>query len=106
MVAYRAETAMASQIKSDTIDTPEARQLILDLFVTEADILPDQENNTLRVRVHGASRPVVNRTWENLFDTLNEAEIIYPGTDMKLRYELGATMGERETKGVSAISRK
>lgn len=92
MVAYRAETALAGQIKSDTIDTPEARQLILDLCVTEADILPDQKSNTLLVRVHGASRPVVNRTWEKLFDVLNEAEIIYPGTDMKLRYELGAKM--------------
>jgi len=89
MVAYRAETAMAAQLKSKTIDTPAARQMLLDLFSTEADIIPDKENKILTIRVHGASRPEVNRVWEDLFITLNKAEIIYPGTEMQLRYELG-----------------
>jgi hypothetical protein len=89
MVAYRAETAMAAYLKSKTVGTSAARQILLDLFSTEADILPDKENNILRVQAHGASRPAVNRVLEKLFVTLNEAEVIYPGTDMQLHYELG-----------------
>ncbi len=89
MVAYRAETAMAAHLKSSTVDTPAARQILLDLFSTEADIIPDTENNILCVQVHGASRPAVNRVLEKLFVTLNEAEVVYPGTDMQLRYGLG-----------------
>jgi hypothetical protein len=93
MIAYRAETAMAALLKSKTVDTPAARQILLDLFSTEADIIPDKENKILLVQIHGASRPVVNRVLEDLFVTLNKTEMIYPGTEMQLRYELGVKTG-------------
>lgn len=89
MIAYRAETAMASVLRCSTIDTAAARQLLIDLFTTEADIIPDNENKQLRVRIHGASRPAANRAIERLVVHLNEAEITYPGTDMKMVYGLG-----------------
>jgi hypothetical protein len=75
------------------VDTPAARQILLDLFSREADIIPDKENKILLVQVHGASRPVVNRALEDLFVTLNKTEMVYPGTEMQLRYELGAKRG-------------
>ena len=56
MIAYRAETAMIGLITSPTVDSPKARRLLQDLFVTEADILPDPENKKLKIRVHSASR--------------------------------------------------
>jgi hypothetical protein len=71
------------------VDTPAARRLLQDLFVTEADILPDAENKILKIKVHSASRPAANRSFQSLFEKLNEAEIIYPGTNMRLIYELG-----------------
>lgn len=89
MIAYRAETAMAALLIGPTIDTPMARRLLQDLFMTEADILPDAENNVLRIRVHSASRPAANKSLQGLLDQLNESEIIYPGTDMRIVYELG-----------------
>jgi hypothetical protein len=64
-----------------------------DLFVTEADILPEPENQLLRVRIHGASTPAANRAFRHLFEQLNEANVLYPGTDMRLTYELGACNG-------------
>ena len=57
MVAYRSETAMAGLLLSPTVDLSAARALLQSLFVTEADILPDTENNLLRVRIHNASTP-------------------------------------------------
>ena len=89
MIAYRAETAMAGLIKGPTVDTPAARRILQDLFVTEADILPDADAKILTVRVHKGSRPAVNRALSLLFKRLNESEVIYPGTDMRISYELG-----------------
>ena len=88
MIAYRAETAMATLLTSSTIDFPMARQLLQTLFVTEADILPDKANKQLRIRVHSTSRPASNKAIEKLFEQLNQTEINYPGTDLRLIYEL------------------
>lgn len=89
MIAYRSETAMVELLKGTGVDSAAARRLLQDLFVNEADILPDPDAKELRVRVHTASRPATNRALTILFDQLNEAEVQYPGTDMILVYELG-----------------
>ena len=81
---------MASILIGKTVDFPAARCLLQDLFATEADILPDIENKILHVRVHGASRPAANRSLAQLFEQLNNAQVKYPGTDMRLVYQLRA----------------
>ncbi len=93
MIAYRAETAMARELRSATVDTPQARRLLQDLYVTEADILPEPEEGILRVRVHNTSRPAANRALAQLMEQLNETEFTYPGTDLRLVYELAGGAG-------------
>ncbi len=66
-----------------------ARTLLQGLYNTEADILPDEENSLLRIRVHRASRPAANKSLQNLFAKLNESKTKYPGSDLTLYYELG-----------------
>jgi hypothetical protein len=88
MIAYRAETAMAGLLLGPTVNMSDARRLLQGLFVTDADILPDIENQCLRVRVHNASTPADNRSIAGLLDELNKAEIIYPGSNLRLAYEL------------------
>jgi transposase len=88
MIAYRAETAMAAMLLGPTVDMPDARRLLQGLFVTDADLLPDMENNRLRVRIHNASTPADNRSIAVLLDELNKAEIEYPGSNLRLTYEL------------------
>jgi hypothetical protein len=88
MISYRAETAMGSLLKGPTVDMAAARRLLQDLYVTEADILPRPEENLLHVRVHNASRPAANAALAQLFIELNAAEVCYPGTDMRMTYEL------------------
>lgn len=90
MIAYRAETAMASVLVSSVVDFASARRLLQDLFVMEADILPDPANRLVNVCVHGASRPAANRALEQLFSQINDAQVQYPGTDMRLVYVLQA----------------
>jgi transposase len=98
MIAYRAETAMAALLVGPTLDFAEARRLLQDLFVTEADILPDPENKLLHVRIHSASRPAANRSLDHLIARLNEAQVQYPGTDMCLVYELRGTEAKEAAK--------
>jgi hypothetical protein len=79
---------MAGILKSETIDMPAARRLLQDLYVTEADILPNPNDKVLTVRVHNASRPAANKALNRLFNELNSAKLCYPGTNMKMKYVL------------------
>ncbi len=81
---------MAGLITGPNVDTSEARSILQNLFMTEADILPEPHNKLLRIRVHGASRPVANRIVAILLEKLNEMEVQYPGADMKVHYEIGS----------------
>jgi len=93
MIAYRAETAMVGLLTGPAVDAAAARGLLQDLFVTEADMLPEPEKHLLRIRIHGASTPAANRALLRLIEQLNAAEMLYPGTDLRLTYELGAWNG-------------
>ena len=88
MVAYRAETAMASIVRESLARTDDARSLLRDLFRSEADLVPDMEQKILRVQVHPMSNPRSNRAIAHLLDHLNAAEFTYPGTELRLVYSL------------------
>jgi hypothetical protein len=88
LVAYRAETAMATLIRTNMSHPNEARSLIRSIFTSDADIIPDYETKTLHVRLHTLATPRDNRTVSILLDHLNSAELIFPGTDLRLCYSL------------------
>ena len=88
MIVYRAETALCGLLRSPTIDTPAARRILQDLFITEADIRPDAASGQLHIEVHRGSRPAVDRALENLLSQLNEMDITFPGTELTLHYAL------------------
>jgi hypothetical protein len=86
MIAYRAETAMAAIVREELARQDDARSLLRDLFRSEADILPDGETGTIQVRVHGMSNPRSSRAIQHLLNHLNDAEMNYPGTNLRLVY--------------------
>jgi hypothetical protein len=88
LIAYRAETAMASIVRESLARTDDARSLLRDLFRSEADLVPDVEQQVLRVHVHPMSNPRSNRAIAHLLDHLNAAEFTYPGTNLQLVYSL------------------
>jgi len=107
MIAYRAETALCGLLRSPAIDNAAARRLLQDLFLTEADLRPDLANSQLHVEVHRGSRPAVDRAMENLFAQLNEMEVVFPGTDLVLRYQLvGQPAPADPENGVNAASQR
>jgi hypothetical protein len=88
MIAYRAETAMASIVREVLARNDDARSLLRDLFRSEADLSPDLEHRLLRVDVHPMSNPRADRAIAHLLDHLNAAEFTYPGTNLRLVYSI------------------
>jgi hypothetical protein len=88
MIVYRAETAIANVLSpSYNRAAEEVRMLVKEIIKNDADIIPDQQNKTLTVRLHSLSTPRANSAAKDLCDILNETETIFPGTDMRLVYK-------------------
>jgi len=88
MIAYRAETAMASVINKVMSHPDEARSLLREIYTQEADILPDENAGTLTVRLHHLTNRVSDKAARELARHLNETDTIYPGSNLLMRYEL------------------
>ena len=88
MIAYRAETAMANILQESGIKKDEARAIVRQIFMTDADIEPDNEKGILKVRVHNMANPRNNDYVQKLCDILNESETIFPGTNLRMVYDL------------------
>jgi hypothetical protein len=90
MVAYRAETALVGVLGPAYARTEEeGRALVREILRASADILPDEGAGVLRVRLHGLANPRSNEAVKHLCEQLNELDITYPATALRLRYEPG-----------------
>jgi len=89
MVAYRAETALVGLLDDEAYarTEEEGRGLVREILRAPADVLPDEREGVLRVRLHGLANPRSNAAARHLCAALNEAKISYPGTKLRLRYE-------------------
>ena len=90
MIAYRTETAMTAIVREELARKDDARALLRDLFRSEADILPDTSRGVLEVHIHPMANPRSNRAIAHLLSHLNDASMIYPGTNLKLVYAMPA----------------
>lgn len=88
MIAYRAETAVVGLLKPHLAKDEEARALARELFVSSADLVPDEQDNTLTVRVHRMASPSHDKAVQSLFNELNMLNFQHPQTNAKLIYEL------------------
>jgi hypothetical protein len=88
LVAYRAETALAHIAREKLARLDDARSLIRQVFHTEADLLPDHQNNTLTVRLHPLTAQVHDDVIQHLCNELNATETLFPGTHLRLVYQI------------------
>jgi hypothetical protein len=90
MLAYRAETALVGLLGPAYARTEEeGRALVREILRTAADVLPDEGAGLLRIRLHGLANPRSNEAVQHLCEQLNELEISYPATGLRMRYEPG-----------------
>ncbi len=88
MIAYRAETSIVSILREFVLKHDEARSIACQIFSTDADIEPDDQKQELRIKIHNMSNPLHNRYVKKLCTVLNESETIFPGTNLRLVYDL------------------
>jgi hypothetical protein len=88
MIAYRAETALVVLLRPHLAKEEEARALIRELLVSSADLEPNDEANTLTVRIHRMACPAHDKAVAALLDDLTTAAFHHPKTGMRLIYEL------------------
>jgi transposase-like protein len=88
MIAYRAETAMAQTIQGNMSRSDDARNLLRAIYANEVDLLPEPDNLILRVRLHRLANRSSDNAAAHLCRELNETETIFPGTELRLVYEM------------------
>ena len=88
MIAYRAETALVALLRRHLNKEDEARALIRELFVSSADIEPDDLARTLTIRVHRMANPVHDKAIAELLEEINQEEFHHPETGARMIYSL------------------
>ena len=88
MIAYRAETALVGLLRPHLAKEDEARALIRELFVSAADIEPDEQANTLTIRIHRMASPAHDKAIGTLLAELNQLDFLHPETHARMIYEL------------------
>lgn len=88
MIAYRAETALVALLRRHLKTEDEARALIRELFVSSADIAPDDAAKTLTVKIHRMANPAHDKAIAALLEDLTREEFTHPETGAKMIYTL------------------
>ena len=88
MIAYRAETAMVGLLRKHLTNEDEARALIRELFVSSADIMPNNEDDTLTIRIHRMACPAHDKAIAALLAELTQSNFRHPETNARMIYEL------------------
>ena len=90
MIAYRAETRMMAAVADAQGKKQRPRRTLSALFQSDADIIPDPEAGILRVRILGSASNAGDAAISGLLDELNQTRTIFPGTGLRMVYELPA----------------
>ena len=69
---------------------------VVKIYSTEADIVPDEVARTLTVRLHHMANPSADRTAARLCEELTATSTEFPGTDLRLIYELVSAQNPRD----------
>jgi hypothetical protein len=88
MIAYRAETALVAILRRHLSKEDEARALARELFVSSADIEPNESAATLTIRIHRMASPVHDQAIAALLNELTKQEFRHPETGAKMIYAL------------------
>lgn len=92
MICYRAESAMASLLAPHYKRSKhEKRSLIKSLIQSPIDLICNDKTKQLTVSIYSQSNPRMNKAIEKLCLILNETESLYPGTDLKLYYQIATS---------------
>ena len=96
MVAYRAESAMAAVLREKMSRPEDTRALLRAIYSNEADIIPDEAAKTLTIRLHHLANRSADEAARHLSAELNSTATVFPGTELRLVYELVSSQNPRD----------
>lgn len=83
MICYRAESSFATLLSSFYCKhANEKRTLVKSIIKTNADIIPDYQNNKLTIKIYSQSSARMNKALGKICRNLNETKTKYPGTNL------------------------
>lgn len=91
MISYRAETSMVGVLREKLAREDDARSLIRQIYQSEVDLLPDPAAKALTVRLHHLAQNIHDEALRHLCAELNATETVFPGTGLRLIYQLGSS---------------
>lgn len=91
MIAYRAETSMASTLREKLKRSDDARALLRQIYDTEVDLSPNLEAKTLTVHLHHLTQAAHDAAARYLCEELTATETVFPGTDLRLIFTIGSS---------------
>jgi len=86
MIAYRAESALAGELREHLQREDDARALMRRIFVSPANLRPDYEHKTLLVELHRLGSPLQDAAVAKLCDELTVTQTRFPTTELTLIY--------------------
>ena len=81
---------MATLLRETLNRTDDARALLRQIYNTEIDLVPDLRAKTLTVKLHHLSQASHDAAVRHLCVQLNATETLFPDSDLKLVFVLGA----------------
>ena len=92
LIAYRAESALAGEVRDHLGRQEDARTLLRRVFVTPANLRPDYSQGTLTVELHRLGSPLQDAAVAKLCEELTATQTIFPTTSLRLIYrQVGST---------------
>jgi hypothetical protein len=95
MIAYRAETALSNILREHLSRKDDARNLVVAIFNTDADIIPNYKNKTLTIQLHNLTNKYSDSAIEKLIDEINKTKTIFPGTNLRIFYKMVSMQNHR-----------
>ena len=93
MICYRAESSVAQWIAPYLAKAEnEKRMVVKQIIQSNADLNPDYEKKSLKVTLHSLSAARFNHAAAELASLLNQTETTFPGTDLKMIFEITANL--------------
>jgi len=91
MICYRAESSVAEWIAPYLAKAEnEKRMVVKQIIQSNADLNPDYELKSLKVTLHSLAAARYNHAAYELANLLNQTETTFPGTDLKMIFEITA----------------
>lgn len=95
IICYRAETAMAAIAREVSKKKDEVRSLLQSIYKMSADIIPNQKQNEITICLHHSANQRTDSIIQHLCDEMNATQTNFPGTGLRLKYELVTTQNPR-----------